>query len=168
MQRAVSIPPDADYPGRWHTEFRRLKNDSIALVGDSRILAAVDVEHLSKSTKKSVVQLGITGSSPMPVLRKLSENKLFSGTIVVGVSPGILFHSPLTEKKSLSWVKWPEQQNLAAKIESYLENPLRLRFSYTNGNHQVRWILLRLSDPLRVDYRFLRYGKHRELSLIHI
>lgn len=67
--------------------------EDVVLTGSSRLLFDIQLDIWQSVTGKRPVQLALPGASPLPVLRDLADNTAFTGTIVVGVTPGLFFSS---------------------------------------------------------------------------
>jgi hypothetical protein len=62
------------------------------IAGSSRALFDIDLPTWRAETgNRPVIQLAKEGSAPLPIVRDLIENTDFAGTLVVSVSPGLVF-----------------------------------------------------------------------------
>src|SRR5450631_4535057 len=62
-------------------------------IGSSRIKYDLDIPTWEKITGKHAIQLAIEGSSPVPVLVDLGNDKNFAGRLVVDVTEPLFFSS---------------------------------------------------------------------------
>jgi hypothetical protein len=62
-----------------------LGDDALILVGASRMQGGIDLETLQAFSKAKPVQLAITASPLMPVLRNLADDPAITGTVVVSL-----------------------------------------------------------------------------------
>ena len=81
-----------------------LGKKSVVILGSSRCQADVIVDQLSQSLSRQVVQLGIAGASPLPVLEDLAKSE-YTGLVVLSVSPQHVFSDSVQRTgKSRDWV----------------------------------------------------------------
>jgi hypothetical protein len=70
----------------------------LAILGDSRILLDTDLDRVQQLTGVRPVQLGLTGTSGLPILEDLAADPHFKGLAVVGVTELAYFGKSLTDK----------------------------------------------------------------------
>jgi hypothetical protein len=75
----------------WLQQRTTLAADGIALVGSSRVRSGVEPVLLASLLDRPVTQLGINGSSSLPVLENIAEDEGFRGTVVADVFPPKFF-----------------------------------------------------------------------------
>jgi hypothetical protein len=78
----------------WTMARRRVRPESIVVIGDSRAWFDVDLDEFQKGLGKRPVQLALAGSTVLPVLSDLAEDKSFHGTIICSFVPGLFFAPP--------------------------------------------------------------------------
>ncbi|MEO5571373.1 MAG: hypothetical protein ABIT08_16105 [Bacteroidia bacterium] len=66
-------------------------NQSTVFIGSSRIKFDLDIDTWETITGVHAVQLACVGSSPLPVLHNLAEDKNFKGRLVIDVTEGLFF-----------------------------------------------------------------------------
>ncbi|WP_136479839.1 hypothetical protein [Cognatitamlana onchidii] len=104
------------------------KNDVIIL-GSSRAYFDIQVDQWQKSTGKAPLQLASTGSSPLPIFNDIVNNTNFNGTVIVGVTPGLLFST--TYPKAFPWerpqskVDFYQDRTYAQRLNFLLSVPLQ-------------------------------------------
>ena len=111
----------------------------ILLMGSSRVLFDMQLNEWEAQTEVRPIQLASVGSSPLPIFHDVVNNTNFSGTIVVGVTPGLFFST--TSPKAQPW-QWPQ-----SKVDYY-----KKRTYAQLANHK-------LSLPLQKSFAFLSDDK---------
>lgn len=96
-----------DYALWKHTFVEALENDSkaVVLVGASRVMQGIQMATLNAALPKRyrAYQLANSSASPLPTLGLLANHTQFSGTVLIDVTPRILFGN--SEWKELYWVR---------------------------------------------------------------
>ncbi len=104
------------------------KNDVI-IIGASRIYFDIQKKIWEQETGTKPIQLASTGSTPLPALHDIVENTNFTGTLIVGVTPGLLFST--TYPKAFPWdriqskVDFYRDMTYAQKSNYFLSVPLQ-------------------------------------------
>src|SRR5215469_3717594 len=80
----------------WTMVRRNVQPESLVIIGDSRAWFDVDLDEFQKGLGKRPVQLAAPGSTALPVLVDLANDKNFHGTIICSVVPHIFFAPPGT------------------------------------------------------------------------
>jgi hypothetical protein len=94
--RAEGVP-SGDYrssPGLWAEQRRRIdrgEGDAWVFTGASRIYYDVQLPVWTKLDGRAPIQLAVEGTTPLRVMEGLAEDEDFTGTLVIGVAPGIFF-----------------------------------------------------------------------------
>ena len=89
----------------------QLDDDQVVIIGSSRILFDVQLDVWEEKTGIRPVELATVGSSPLPIFHDLVNNTEYTGTIMVGVTPGLFFST--TYPKAQPW-SWPQ-----ARVDHY-------------------------------------------------
>lgn len=96
---APALPDDARL---WVQERSRASSgsrDTVVLLGSSIVQAAVDLDlYARESGGPEPIQLGLTGSSPLPILEDLAADPRFVGIAIAEVSPLGLFDATDTSE----------------------------------------------------------------------
>jgi len=93
--RSVSYGPTLnDNEDLWTMTRRRVKPESVVIVGDSRAWFDLDLDELQKGLGKRPVQLAMGGSCAYPVLADLVRDETFHGTIICSVVPRLFVTPP--------------------------------------------------------------------------
>jgi len=125
-------PTLSDEKALWAKERAKVekatKNDVI-LIGSSRTYFDIQKKVWEKETGTKPIQLASTGSSPLPALHDIVEYTNFSGTLIVGVTPGLLFST--TYPGAFPWhriqskVDYYNDMTYAQKSNYFLSAPLQ-------------------------------------------
>jgi hypothetical protein len=120
----------------------------VVLIGSSRILFDIQLPIWEKIVGYKPIQLSAPGSTPLPAFRDLVENTTFSGTIIVGVTPGLFFSTTVPPARP-----WKRMQ---AKVDCYHNRTYAQRI-----NHH-------LSIPLQNSFVILSKGEEEWADDIHL
>ena len=97
------------------------KND-IILIGSSRTYFDIQKKVWEKETGIKPIQLASTGSSPLPAFHDIVENTNFKGTVIVGVTPGLLF--------STTFPMAPPWNRIQSKVDYYFDMTYAQKANY--------------------------------------
>ena len=121
-------------------------NKDILLMGSSRVLFDMQLNEWEVQTGVRPIQLASVGSSPLPIFHDVVNNTNFSGTIVVGVTPGLFFST--TSPRAQPW-QWPQSKVDYYKKRTYaqvsnhmLSLPLQKSFAFLSDDQGVDGIKL--------------------------
>ena len=82
-----------------------LGEDGIVCLGSSRCQADVNAQRLGERLQRPVIQLGIAGSSPLPVLEDIAKRSAYRGLILLSISPQHSFSDSVERtSKSHDWI----------------------------------------------------------------
>jgi len=139
--RSIGYGPTLnDNEDLWTSTRRRVKPESVVIIGDSRGWFDLDLDELEKGLGKRPVQLAMGGSCAYPVLADLANDENFHGTIICSVVPWLFFAPPGTP---------PMERGEKAVRRSYTQTPAQCASQY-------------LAIPLEEHVAFL---KQEELTL---
>jgi hypothetical protein len=169
---ARGFKPDiVDSSRAWSRERARadaLGSRALIMVGSSRVLLDPDFDVLRRDTGLEPVQLGVDGSSFVPVLAGLAADPKVTGTIVVDLAENVLA-SPMRWDGAYDYERDYERQQQRFTLpdfdrsEAYLSDWLRGRLrSYADGAHPLttlQWRVLH-KDPTP---QYLRMLPDREI-----
>ena len=97
-------------------------NNDIILIGSSRTYFDIQKKVWEKETGIKPIQLASTGSSPLPALHDIVENTNFKGTVIVGVTPGLLF--------STTFPKAPPWSRIQSRVDYYFDMTYTQKANY--------------------------------------
>lgn len=115
------VPTLNDSEDLWVQARRRVKPESIVIVGESRPLFDLDLDELERGLGKRPVQLALAGSCPYPILAELAADEQFHGTIICSIVPGMFLApgGPLLETSEKA-LKRLRNQTLAQRASHHL------------------------------------------------
>ncbi|HEY4281869.1 MAG TPA: hypothetical protein VGM62_02315 [Chthoniobacterales bacterium] len=131
--RSIGYGPTLnDNADLWTSARKRVKPDSIVIIGDSRGLFDLDLDELQKGLGKRPVQLAMGGSCAYPVLADLANDKNFHGTIICSLVPRLFVAPPGTPPmdRSEKAVRRSHTQTLAQRASQYLAMPLEEHIAF--------------------------------------
>ena len=125
--RSIGYGPTLnDSEDLWTSARRRVKPDSIVVIGDSRGWFDLDLDELQKGLGKRPVQLAMGGGCAYPVLADLANDENFHGTIICSVVPRLFVAPPGTPpmERAEKAVRRSHTQTPAQRVSQYLTMPL--------------------------------------------
>ncbi len=125
--RSIGYGPTLnDSEDLWTSARRRVKPDSIVVIGDSRGWFDLDLDELQKGLGKRPVQLAMGGGCAYPVLADLANDENFHGTIICSVVPRLFVAPPGTPpmERAEKAVRRSHTQTPAQRVSQYLAMPL--------------------------------------------
>src|SRR5713101_107743 len=125
--RSIGYGPTLnDNEDLWTSTRRRVKPESIVIVGDSRGWYDVDLDELQKGLGKRPVQLAMGGGCAYPGLADLAKDENFHCTIICSVVPRLFFAPPGTPpmERGEKAVRRSHTQTPAQRASQYLAIPL--------------------------------------------
>src|SRR5438093_4726506 len=131
--RSIGYAPTLnDNEDLWTSARRRVKPESIVIIGDSRGWFDLDLDELQKGLGKRPVQLAMGGGCAYPVLADLANDENFHGTIICSVVPRLFFAAPgtLLMVRAEKAVRRSHTQTSAQRVSQYLSMPLELLIAY--------------------------------------
>jgi hypothetical protein len=120
--RSIGYTPTLnDTDDLWVQARRRVKPESVVIVGESRPLFDLDLDELEKGLGKRPVQLALPGSCAYPVFADLANDERFHGTIICSIVPGMFFApgGPLLETSEKALKRY-RNQTLAQRASHHL------------------------------------------------
>ncbi|MBO3116097.1 hypothetical protein J4050_05025 [Winogradskyella sp. DF17] len=125
----------------WANQRQRLQKkpkNTIVFIGSSRILYDIQLDLWRDLTHTEPIMLAVQGSSPIPIFEDIVKNTDFAGTLVVGVTPALLF--------STTFPKAPPMRRAIAKVDYFKNRTYAQRINHI------------LSVPLQTNLAFIRDG----------
>lgn len=151
--RSIGYGPTLnDNEDLWANTRRRVKPESVVIIGDSRAWFDLDLDELQKGLGKRPVQLAMGGSCPYPVLADLTDDKNFHGTIICSVTPRLFVAPPGTPpmERAEKAVRRTHTQTPAQRASQYLAMPLEEHVAFLKQEElNLDELLKRLPIPNR-------------------
>ncbi|MBK6635955.1 MAG: hypothetical protein IPG38_18215 [Chitinophagaceae bacterium] len=88
---------------------------STVFIGSSRIKFDLDIPTWEQITGDHAIQLACVGSSPVPVLEDLANDKQFAGKLVIDVTEGLFFQKAPNVETPLKNLKYYKEWTPAQK-----------------------------------------------------
>ena len=152
--RSIGYRPTLnDSEDLWTSARRRVKPESIVIIGDSRGWFDLDLDELQKGLGKRPVQLAMGGSCAYPVLADLAKDENFHGTIICSVVPRLFVAPPGTPPmdRAEKAVRRSHNQTPAQRVSQYLAMPLEENVAFLKQEElTLDDLLKRLPIPNRL------------------
>ncbi len=117
-------------------------------IGSSRIKFDLDIDTWQKITGDHAIQLACVGSTPVPLLEDLANDKNFKGKLIVDVVEGLFFSSsPGNARRPNENMKYYKDRTPAQRISFHVNHLLESQFVFLDKE----WLSLNvLLDNLRI------------------
>jgi hypothetical protein len=151
--RSIGYGPTLnDNADLWTMTRRRVKPESVVIIGDSRPWYDLDLDELQKGLGTRPVQLAMGGSCAYPVLADLVNKENFHGTIICNITPRLFIAPPGTPpmERSEKAVRRSHSQTPAQRASQYLGMPLEEHVAFLKQEDlTLEELLKRLPIPNR-------------------
>jgi hypothetical protein len=151
--RSIGYGPTLnDNEDLWTSARRRVKPESIVIIGDSRGWYDLDLDELQKGLGKRPVQLAMGGSCAYPVLAELANDENFHGTVICSIVPRLFVAPPGTPpmQNAEKAVRRFHTQTPAQRASQYLAMPLEEHVAFLKQEElNLEELLKRLPIPNR-------------------
>lgn len=140
-----------DNNGLWAIQRRLVDSsdeDSVAIIGASRILFDFDLDTYEAMTGVRPIQLALAGTNPRPILADLASDDDFKGLLYVGITPGSFFRDGggLSADAPAYYVNESPTQWLSQQISMIIEPHLAF---YDLSNWPLFTMIRRVKLPNR-------------------
>lgn len=146
--RSAGLGPDyIDNRALWadaRHNLNSLGDTAIVLLGASRMQRAVDVETMSRSFDRPVVQLAVEGTSALALLENLAVDPRFRGTVIYSIAPAFSFNSALPRVdtgKQAEWVQFYMNQSYSRRIEQRLRLFFQGLFAFRSPDAELTRVI---------------------------
>lgn len=148
--RAQSVTPSyRNSNGLWAEQRRKINTgagDGWVFTGSSRVMFNLQLSAWEKLDGRRPIQLALEGTSPVSVLEGLAEDLDFTGSVIVGVAPGLFFSGYEYRRDALKQHKnETPSQWLGQRISMWLEPHL----AFYTYDYALSTILHRQPLPIR-------------------
>jgi transposase len=151
--RSIGYGPTLnDNEDLWTMARRRVKPESVVIIGDSRAWYDLDLDELEKGFGKRPVQLAMGGGCAYPVLAALAKDENFHGTIICSVVPRLFVAPPGSPpmERAEKAVRRSHTQTPAQRVSQYLAMPLEEHVAFLKQEElTLDGLLKRLPIPNR-------------------
>lgn len=156
----------------------RLDADGVVIVGSSRVQLGLDPAVIKKELGASdVVQLARAAASPLPMLEYIADETRFAGTVICGITPGVVYDALQRQRK-------PVEEGFARRANRPFYAPFeellltRAQGALCLNNQSLSWKLAgnglvrgNWPDPPYAHFmpsRFIRadYSRCREIDIL--
>lgn len=117
------VPLPQDDAKLWSYHRRRVEregNNSIVLIGTSKMQRGFDQNKFAELTGRKSIQLAIVGQSPIPILQNLAEEEAFKGVVICDFSEFIVYQSemfPNSFNIPNEWIKTYQESKTSDDFE---------------------------------------------------
>ena len=128
--------------------------DDVVILGASRAFFDIQLQTWESITGRMPIQLASTGSSPLPTFHDIVNNTNFTGTILIGVTPGLFFST--TNPQAFPWnrpqtkVDYYKKRTYAQRLNYQLSVPLQKNFVFMSADEEEWSDDIDLKSLLRV------------------
>lgn len=149
-----SVPSYRNSEGLWAIQRRRIdhgEGDKTVIAGSSRMFFDTQLDVWERETGERPIQLALEGTSPVTLMEDLAEDPDFTGTLIVGVAPGLFFSGfeyrgeAFKRYKTESPAQWLGQR-ISMLVEPYL--------AFYDPDYSLFTVLKRQPFPKRVGVDF--------------
>ena len=167
-----SIPSYRNSDGLWAIQRRRInggEGDKTVITGSSRMFFNTQLDVWEREAGERPIQLALEGTSPVSLMESLADDADFTGTLIVGVAPGLFFSG--FEYRGTAFKHYPDEspthwmgQRISMLVEPYL--------AFYHSDHSLFTVIKRQALPERegVDFerdvrRLATYTKDRHARM---
>jgi hypothetical protein len=131
--RSIGYGPTLnDNEDLWAMTRRKVKPESLVIIGDSRAWFDLDLDELQQGLGKRPVQLAAGGTCAFPILADLANDQRFHGTLICSIVPRLFFAPPGSPpfENGEKVVRRFHTQTLAQRAGEYLSIPLEEHIAF--------------------------------------
>ena len=104
---------------------------STVFIGSSRIKFDLDIDTWQNITGDHAIQLACVGSTPIPLLEDLANDKNFKGRLIVDVTEGLFFSTaPPNAKRPVENMKYFKERTPAQRASFHINHLLESQFVF--------------------------------------
>jgi len=120
-------------------------------IGSSRIKFDLDIDTWQNITGDHAIQLACVGSTPVPLLEDLANDKNFKGKLIVDVTEGLFFSSsPQNSRRPNENMKYYKERTPAQRASFHINHLLESKFVFLDKEWNSLNVLL---DHLHIPGR---------------
>lgn len=136
--------------GLWTIQRRRIdvgEGDATVLLGASRVFFDIQLPVWERLAGRRPIQLAIEGTSPLPFLEDLADDRHFTGHVLVGVAPDVFFSGYQYRGGVLAYLrKESPSQRIGQWLSMHLIEPY---FAFDDPDYALTTVLARQPWPAR-------------------
>jgi hypothetical protein len=149
-----SVPSYRNSEGLWAIQRRRIdhgEGNRTVIAGSSRMFFNTQLDVWERETGERPIQLALEGTSPVTLMEDLAQDPNFTGTLIVGVAPGLFFSgfeyrgAAFKYFRTESPAQWLGQQ-ISMLVEPYL--------AFYDPDYSLFTVLKRQPFPKRQGVEF--------------
>ena len=126
-------------------------------IGSSRIKFDLDIDTWQHITGDHAVQLACVGSTPVPILVDLANDKNFKGKLIVDVTEGLFFSIAGSDERPVENIKYFKDRTPAQRASFHVNHLLESQFVFLDKE----WLSLNAElEDLRIPDRPGVYNFH--------
>ncbi|GAA4281235.1 hypothetical protein [Gaetbulibacter aestuarii] len=122
------------------SKVEKATNEDVIILGSSRAYFDIQQDAFNKIMGRYPIQLASTGSSPLPTFHDIVNNTSFTGTIIVGIAPGLFFSTVYPGaspwRRAQSKVDYYQDQTYAQKMNFRLSIPLQKNLAFMSADEE--------------------------------
>lgn len=178
----VTIPDDKALWAIQRGKVNSATKDDVVLLGSSRVIFDFQLETWKQKTGILPIQLASTGASPLPSFRDIVEKTSFSGTAIVGVTPGLFFSTTYPMAPPIdriqSRVNYYYKRTYAQRLNHFFSIPLQKSFVFLRNDEEswaddlnLKTLISRIQIGNRTNnklppfYRFSNISLNRNVTM---
>jgi hypothetical protein len=149
-----SIPSYRNSDGLWAMERRRInqgEGGKTIITGSSRMFFNTQLDVWEQESGERPIQLALEGTSPVSLMESLADDTDFTGTLIVGVAPGLFFSG--FEYRGSAFQQYPFEspahrlgQQISILAEPYL--------AFYHSDYSLFTVIKRQPFPVRAGVLF--------------
>ena len=144
------VPGYRNSDGLWAVQRRRIdegEGDKLVVIGSSRLMFDVQLDVWERLSGERPIQLALEGTSAVPVMEDLADDPDFTGTLIVGVTPGLFFSGFGYRQQALAYT---QRETPAQRASQWLSmHVLENRFAWYDPDFALFTVLGRQDWPRR-------------------
>lgn len=174
-----------DNKSLWADTYAQLEKSSsndIVFLGSSRVHFDIQLDEWEAETGIRPIMLASDGTTPTPIFQDIVNNTDYTGTVIIGITPGLFFTPNIRETFFWNRAAVRLEQYYDGTYAQYLNHlvsiPLEETFAFLNGNEEdwnddldLKTILAqikvgnRASSPVPPFYNFAKVDMDRNTTM---
>jgi hypothetical protein len=154
--RAFGVRPGmSNTYGLWAIQRRRLdagEGNATVILGSSRVYFDIQLPVWERLAGRRPIQLSFEGTSPLGAVEDLADDPNFTGRLLIGVAPDVLFDAHAYRGGA---VRYAHKESPSQRIGQWLSMRfIEPYFAFYDPDYALETVLARQSWPLRPGKRF--------------